>query len=318
MKVVTLTPFWAEELAARLHEGITLVAVDKADRAALERDLPGAQILVTTQFDHALAPLCTSLELIICPAAGTEGIDRDVLPPGVEVKNGIGHEIPIAEYVIGALVALYQRFHAADAALRRNVWQFGFFGSRAMVGELYGSNLGLVGFGRIGFEVARRASAFGMRRSAVTLHPDKPVEPGVVDAKPGDLARAEDVDALVSTADALVIACELSPLTHGLIDARRLRLMKPAAVIVNVARGPIVDEGALFEALQSKRLGGAAIDVWYSYPELGSSVQAPSRFPFGELENVLMTPHQSAWTPGTKERRLEFFARTINDHAMER
>jgi len=312
MKVVSLSPLWRDELAAELAPGITLLALDASDAPRVTKELADAAVVLTTRFDRGMAEKCGALELIVCPAAGTEGIDRDSMPPGVGLVNGVGHEIPMAEYVIGALVALRQRFLQADRALRAGVWRYGFFGDGETVEEMYGSSLGIVGFGRIGAEVARRANAMGVRCRAVTLHTDKPVEPGLLTARPGALDRPSDVDDLVAASNALVIACEHAALTHGLIDDRRLGMMRRTAVLVNVSRGPIVEEQALYEALETKSIAGAAIDVWYRYPEDGVREVKPSSYPFHTLENVLMTPHSSAWTPAAKRRRLEFLAARIN------
>ncbi len=103
--------------------------------------------------------------------------------------------------------------------------------------------------------------------------------------------------------DILLIACALGPETQGLIDARRLALMKPGAVLINVARAPIVDEAALFSALKEGHLGGAAIDVWSREPTSDEPQRRPSEYPFHELPNVLMTPHCSGFTDGAVERR---------------
>jgi phosphoglycerate dehydrogenase-like enzyme len=312
VKVVSFTGRWREELQARLDEGIRLCVVDPADLEAMRRELPDAAVLITTSFDARLTPLCASLRLILCPAAGTERIDRNALPAGVEVINGVGHEQPMAEYVIGALVAMRQRFAAADAALRRGRWTYGFFGKGAFVEELYGSSLGIVGYGRIGVEIAKRAVAFGMRCGAVTFHPGKPFDRTLLALGLGDISNGADVDRLVAGSDAVVCACELSPVTAGLLDARRLGTMRPNAVLVNVARGPIVDERALFDALQHRRLAGAAIDVWYRYPEDGGDA-SPADLPFNDLDDVLMTPHSSGWTAGAQTRKLHAVAEQINE-----
>lgn len=318
LKVVSLSPSWLEDLSGRLDEGISLVAADPRDPAGLSAAIADAQVIVTTRFDAEMARGARALELLICPAAGTEMIDRSALPKGVELFAGIGHEVPMAEYAIGALVALRQRFFAADAALRRGVWRFGYFGAREPLDELWGSSLGLVGFGRVGAEIARRASAFGMKCRAVTLHPDKAVAPGSLVEPPGPLDVPASVDALIEQSDALVVACALSPLTQGFIDARRFRLMRPHAVLVNVARGPVVDERALFEALSSRRIAGAAIDVWYRYPRKPEDVVKPGDLAFETLDNIIMTPHSSAWTPAARERRIAYIASTINEHAAAR
>jgi phosphoglycerate dehydrogenase-like enzyme len=252
--------------------------------------------------------------LLVCPAAGTEQIDRAALPPGVVVFNGRGHEIPMAEYAIGCLVALRQHLLESDAALRRGEWRYGFYGD-GMLGELYGSNLGMVGFGRIGQAIALRAAAFGMRCAAVTLHPQRP-RTGSGDLEfLGKLDDASDVDRLVRWADGLVLCCELSPLTRGLIDGRRLGMMKSSALLVNVARGAVAVEHDLYDALAEKRIAGAALDVWYHYPHGPGVMRRPSDLPFHELSNVIMTPHASGWTDAAKTRRLAAMADAINDFA---
>jgi len=314
VKVVSLMPFGNEELAALLDSPLRLVVVPADDQEALRRELAEAQIVIASQFDRAMAALCPRLRLLQCPAAGTDRIDREALPPGVQLANGGGHEIPIAEYVIGALVALRQQLLQGDRALRRGEWHHGFWSGRGRIGELHGSTLGLLGLGGIGREVARRAAAFGMTTRALTLHPDRArSEPGL-DAV-GPLGDSGAVDDLVASSDAIAICCELSPLTRDLIDARRLDLMKRDAVLVNVARGPIVNEQALFEALRDGRIAGAALDVWYRYPERPGAPAAPSSLPFGELENVIMSPHTSGWTAGQIRRKLEMLAANLNAFA---
>lgn len=312
MKVVSFSHLWRDELGSLLDSDIEFVAVDPDDGAAQLSSLADADVLVSTKFDAAMARAAGRLRLLLCPSAGTEGIDREQLPPGVGLLNGEGHEIPIAEYVIGALVALRQRTFAADRALRDGRWEFGFLGAGGFVGELYGSKLGMLGYGRIGKEIVQRAAAFGIETVALTMRPERVTTkpPGL--ALVGDLKDRAAVDAVVSRSDALVICCELSAQTRGLIDARRLGLMKKHAVIVNIARGPIVDEEALYEALKGRKIDGAALDVWYEYPhERGQRVH-PSRFPFGELDNVIMTPHCSGWTEGHRRRKLGRMADAIH------
>lgn len=317
MRVVSLSPLWNEDLKLTLDPGIAFVTADPKDRAARDEALVQAEILISAEFTAEMARAAVRLRLLICPAAGTEAIDRTALPPGVPLVSGTGHEIPMAEYVMGVLIALRQHLFGGDAALRRGGWRYGFHGPAAMLQEVYGSALGLVGFGRIGSEVAKRAAAFGMTCAALTLHPDKPRGCAQMLEFLGGLAVAADVDKLVSWSDALVLCCELSPQTRGLLDARRLELMKPSAVVINVSRGPVAVERDLYEALARGRIAGAALDVWYRYPRAPGAVQLPSGMPFQKLENVIMTPHSSAWTEQAKRRRLASMAKTINDFARE-
>jgi phosphoglycerate dehydrogenase-like enzyme len=312
VKVVSLSEYWRDELPALLDEGLDFVAVDATDTAALRTALADAEVLITTQFTRDVAALCNNLRLLVCPAAGTEGIDRPALPAGVRLVSGRGHEIPMAEYAIGALVALRQHFLDADGALRRGEWKYGFLGSAGAHEELCGSALGLIGFGAIGQAIASRAVAFGMRCAAVTLHPQKHAGEGISLEFLGCLASGEDVDRLVSWCDALVLCCELSDVTRGIMDARRFHLMKREALVVNVARGAIAEEKDFYDALASSRITGAAIDVWYQYPP---AKDAPSQYPFADLHNVIMTPHSSGWSEQARRRRGEAMARAINEFA---
>ena len=109
----------------------------------------------------------------------------------------------------------------------------------------------------------------------------------------------------------VVVSLPLSASTHGLVNASALAAMRPDAVLVNVGRGPVVDEKALFDALRMRRIGGAVIDTWYHYPTPSQPECAPSAFDFASLDNVLMTPHMSGWTAGTVRRRQETLADNI-------
>src|SRR5271165_1888414 len=322
MNIAVLVPHWAGRLAAALQTPASpggarfdVVAVDPADPTASRDVLSGAEVVVTGRFDAQLAAQCPALKLLVCPWAGTENIDRAALPAGVSLISGGGTEEPIAEYVIGALVALRHHILEADRALRGGEWLYSYTGDGAFVDELFGSTLGLLGYGRIGHEIAKRAVAFGMTCKALTMHPQRAQGADRASCEPGPLSDPASVDELVAGCDALAVCCELSDVTRGMIDARRLQSMKPTAVLVNVARGPIVVERDLYEALRDRRIAGAAIDVWYQYPQPGSKHASPSAYPFDQLGNVIMTPHDSGWTQAAMRRRLEGIARAISSFA---
>jgi len=317
VRVVAVHGLWHEELRARLDPSVEFTDVSGCDRQQRDAALADADVIISVIFDAEMASAARRLRLLICPAAGTERIDRSALPSGVRLINATGHEIPIAEHVLGALIALRRHFGAADAALRNGEWRYGYQNPERMLEEVHGSNLGLIGFGRIGQEVAVRAASFGMHCAALTLHPEKHEGAALQLAWLGQLGDAHEIDKLVAWSDAVVVCCELSPQTQGLLDSRRFGLMKPTAVLVNVARGAIVVEDDLYEALRSRRIAAAALDVWYNYPHRSQEQAQPSARPFHELDNVLMTPHCSGWTEGNKERRLAWLSRTINSFAAE-
>jgi len=124
------------------------------------------------------------------------------------------------------------------------------------------------------------------------------------------IAGPERLDDVLRQADYLAVTLSLSSTTRNLIDDRRLRLMKPTAYLVNVARAEIFDETALYAALQSSRIAGAALDVWYRYPT-SAEPTPPATQPFHELHSVIMTPHVSGWTEGMLEARASLIATNI-------
>ncbi len=150
IRLVAVNSLWVEALLPLLPATVELVNVDGVPVAERDAALADARIVLSVVFDAAMAKATPHLELLICPAAGTEHIDRSILPPHVRLLNAPGAETAIAEYVIGALVALRRHFAQADAALRRGEWLYGFHNAPTLLRELSGSALGMVGFGPLG------------------------------------------------------------------------------------------------------------------------------------------------------------------------
>jgi len=241
------------------------------------------------------------------PGAGLDRVDRGALGPETALANAYGHDVGIAEYVMGAMLALARNFCRIDASLRQGRWESVWSGTPVPLwSELAGKTLGIVGYGRIGQAVARRALAFDMEVMAIRRDASRPDPHGLV-----YLRGPEALDDVLARADVLALTLTLTPDTRGLIDARALALMKPTAVLINVARGEVVDEDALYEALSGGALAGAALDVWYRYPQ-GSTPTLPGHRPFHTLPNVLMTPHVSGWTEGMMEARATVIAENIH------
>jgi D-3-phosphoglycerate dehydrogenase len=183
----------------------------------------------------------------------------------------------VAEHALYLMLALAKRGPALDRAVRTGAWPRAFGAI-----ELRDLTCLVVGYGRIGRQVARRAAAFAMR--ILVVDPEVSAE---VAARDG-CTRAETLEDGLRQADFVVVACALAPSTRGLIDARAFAAMKPAAFVVNVARGPIVDEQALVAALGERRIAGAGLDVLETEPPHGDH-------PLFALENVVLTPHTAAY-----------------------
>lgn len=245
-----------------------------------------------------------AFRLLHVPGAGTDGIDFAALPPSAWVCNVYEHEGPIAEFALASMLEWEIGLCGLRAGFSAAAWPE-LYRNRAPHGELNGRTLGLIGFGRIGREVARRAQAFGMHVVAVRGRPGPP------DDCADEAFGPDGLHQVLARADYLVIACPLDPATRGMIGAAELAAMKPGAVLVNVSRAEVIDEKALFRALEERRIRGASLDVWYRYPDGTGDRVAPSRFPFHRLENAVCTPHVSAWTTALPERRYALIANNL-------
>ena len=298
---------FAASLEARVRSRLSVPCdVVVADEAAIVSKLAEVDVLVTLAFTPAMGAAGGRLKLVQVPGAGLDRIDRTAVPPGTWLANAYGHEVGIAEYVMGVMLAWTRDLGRLDAALHQGTWL-----SQWAVGvpppptwpELAGKTLGILGYGRIGAKLARRARAFDMNVLAVRrqlTERDELVE----------LLGPESLGTVLARADYVAVTLSLSPETRGLLGARELALMKPTALLINVARAEIVDEDALYEALAKRTIAGAALDVWYRYPA-AAGVTLPGRRPFHELPNVIMTPHVSGWTEGMLEARAALIADNI-------
>jgi phosphoglycerate dehydrogenase-like enzyme len=278
---------------------------DPVDRSLLPGAAEDADILVSNRW-LADFPPAPKFRLVQSVATGVELFDMASLPKGCAVCNSFGHETAIAEYVVMAMLALHHRFFQISGEFReRGSWATSWVQSGTPHGEVRGSTLGIVGYGRVGREVARRAAPLGCRILAANRSPRE---------KDNDVERIYPLaalDEMLPLCDTVAICTALGPETTGLIDARRLGLMKPGAFLINIARGQVIDEDPLFAVLSEGRLGGAAIDVWWQYPSPAEPNRRGSRHPFHELPNVIVTPHNSGWTGGTVRRRWDEIADNI-------
>jgi glycerate dehydrogenase len=290
------------------------------DASALLRVLPGLQLHDTTRqeevaeriagceavllnklrIDGTLIEATPTLRLIGLSATGTDNVDLEAARRhGVAVCNIRDYCTPsVVQHVLGAILALTHRF--ADYA-RLAVQRWGqsprFTLLDYPIRELRGRVLGIVGWGVLGRAVAAACeSALGMRV--------------LVANRPGGerLAGRLDLDELLAQADVLTLHCPLTPATRGLIDARALARMKPDALLINTARGALVDARALADALRAGRLGGAAIDVLPQEPPVdGSPLFAP------HIPNLLLTPHTAWAARESRQRALEELAANVAD-----
>jgi D-3-phosphoglycerate dehydrogenase len=252
------------------------------DAAELARRLADCQALVVrsqTRVTRQLIEAAPHLKVIARAGVGVDNVDvAAATHHGIVVVNSPeGNTISAAEHTMALLLGAARHLPQAHASVVEGRWERGRFTGQ----ELYNKTLGVVGLGRIGREVAARAASFKMK--VLACDPFVSVEY----ARERGIELVE-LDEMLAQSDFVTLHVPLTPETEGLIDARRLALMKPEAVLVNCARGGIVDEEALYEALSRGRLAGAALDVYRQEPPVGS--------PLLSLPNVVLTPHLAAST----------------------
>lgn len=255
-------------------------------------------------------PATNRLKLYQIPFTGYDWIREDELPAGVLFCNTFEHETTIAEHVmLGMLEFQLGLMRDTDPHMRRHSYDGRSISAGPMHREMRGATVGIVGHGHIGREIAIRSKAFGMKVMAVSRSVRDEGE--LVDW----YGTVEQMDTLLAESDFVIVCAPLDDVTRGMIGTEQFAKMKPDGVICNVGRGEVVDEAALYEALQSKRIRGGIIDVWYVYPNADDANPWPSRFPFQKLDNVIMSPHNSAWTQEMADRRWAFVASNLDRFA---
>jgi phosphoglycerate dehydrogenase-like enzyme len=237
-----------------------------------------------------------------------------MLSSPVVFTNSAGvHAPPMAETVIAMLLYFGRGLDFAVDAQHRAEWTTEpYYVADAPLGELSDATIGIVGFGGIGREVARRVASLGARVIAAKRSPAQPgeanLEPvaggGVLGSRIEIVWGASGLDAVYRESDAVIVAAPDTPETRGMIDAEALRRMKRGAVLVNVARGRLVDETALIEALREGAIRGAGLDVFSREP-------LPDDSPLWSMSNVVMTPHVSAVTRGFWGREAGLILRNL-------
>jgi D-3-phosphoglycerate dehydrogenase len=268
------------------HEVIEAKGLAAPDLLTALKGVQGLLVRSATKVTAEVLAGAPDLKVVVRAGTGLDNVDRIAADArGVVVRNTPdANSVSVAEITFGMLLALERHLALAAADLRAGRWEKSKYAGR----ELFGRTLGVIGFGRIGREVATRARAFGMP----VLAYDDLVRKGPAGF---EWVRHVDRDALLRESDVVSLHVPLTEHTRHSISTREFGLMKPDAVLVNASRGGIVDETALHAALVSERLRAAAIDVFEREP-------APADHPLLRLQNVLALPHLGASTSEAQRR----------------
>ena len=283
-----LTGAWADA-QAHIHELETrghAVAFLPQEKDPLPRDPEWVEGVVCNGLFlyHSIDEL-PNLRFIQLTSAGLDRVPLEKIKArGIRLYNARGvYSAPMAEFALAGVLALCTRLPFFLDRQKARAWE-----KRRDLWELAGRRVTVLGCGSVGTECARRFTALGCSVTGVDLVPRE-------DPTFAAILPLEALDGLLPETDALILTLPLTPETRGLLDARRLALLKEGAIIVNIARGPIVDETALIGALEGGRLGGAVLDVFETEP-------LPESSPLWTLENVILTPHNSFVGNGNSAR----------------
>jgi phosphoglycerate dehydrogenase-like enzyme len=289
-----------DRLAAAIRPD-RLLAVDPDDTPAVDAALAEAEVAILAgDLDqrHVQAP---KLKWIHCDHAGlTRSARPEVFGRGLVVTGSAGRSGPaLAEHVLMFALMLCSRYPDFYDAQKRHEWRR--VPQMDSLRALYGRTIGILGMGHTGVELAARAKAFNMRVLGYRRRDTAP-PPGVDRMFSAD--KGETIDPILDEADVLALVLNLSDATHHLIGAREIARMKPSAIIVNLARGRIIDQDALIAALEEGRLAGAGLDVTVPEP-------LPPDHRLWDIPNVLITPHFTAAVPDKIDRSLDVITENI-------
>src|ERR1035437_4171997 len=292
-------PVW---FAERLRKDFPNIAISHlSDYSRLNEEIVDADVLMAWSIRPEQIAAAKKLRWIHSPAAAVNQLmfpelvnSEIVLTNAREVHGPV-----VAEHVIALIFALAKKIPDSVRLQEKHVWgQQILWDELPRIREIAGATVGMVGLGSIGRPVVKSAKALGMRVIAVREHPEKGREGA--DAVFGEA----QIDEVFRQADYIVLAAPVTASTKALVSAGRLALMKPDACLINVGRGPLIDEPALATALREKRIGGAALDVFPKEPLAADS-------PLWDVPNLLITPHTAALTDKLWERQYALFSENL-------
>jgi len=270
------------------------------------------RILIAGRPKRALLEASESLEALIIPWAGIPPSTKELLKeyPHFGVHNLHYNAISTAEFAMALLLAAAKKLVPIDRSFREHDWTNRYLPNPSIL--LKGKQALILGYGEIGHRVGKMCLSFGMKVSAVRRSIDVRLTEGAVELYP-----MKEMMKVLANASILFVCLPETSDTIGLIGKDELDRLPEDAILVNIARGAIVQEKALYNALSTGKLAAAGLDVWYQYPENeeARSHTPPSAYPFHELDNVVMSPHRAGGWTESDLGRMEHLARLLNQAA---
>lgn len=243
----------------------------------------------------------TKAKFIQNPFAGVENFDFELLGQyDIELYNSHSNGKAVAEHALALMFSLARLIPQHDSMLREGKWNRDMKDINLFSTSLIGKTVGILGYGGIGRALGQLLENFDVKIMAMVR--DKNREYEELDF----IGDESDLDYILKESDFLVSTLPLTDKTKGLIDEEKINLMKKDAYIINVSRGPIIEEKALYNALKDEKIGGAAIDSWYNYPKDFKDITFPSKnYDFHKLNNIVMSPHRAAMVKGELSNAID-------------
>ena len=293
-------------LKSNLDSKNCLEFIHIADDLDLKNKIVDLDILTTYDISESIFPQAS--DKLKWVHFGSAGIENSIFPSILKSKtiitNASGvHSGPVSEFVMGIILYLSKGFGRCENFKNDAVWTQWELARKTI--QLGGKTLGIIGFGNIGKAIAKKAKIFDMKVIATRRLQKKIENKKIVD----ELIPLSDLDYLLAKSDYIVIACPLTPLTQGMIGSKELAKMKSTAFIINIARGKIIDESALIDSLQNKRIAGAGLDVYSTEP-------LDKHSPLFGLDNVFLSPHISGNFPEYQRDVILQFADNLNRYLL--
>lgn len=293
-----------EVLHSLLDPGIHLTVGDEIPSP------PDYQVLINGTPKRDQLEASPYLHSLVIPYAGLPVNTRTLLLdfPHLKVYNLHHNAAPTAEMAIALLLAAAKHLVSIDHTFRHHDWTPRYQPNPSPT--LEGKTALILGFGHIGQRVGRICQALGMEVIALRRQPGAPL----IHSVQAEIHAPQALEELLPLADMLIITLPFTPQTDGLIGPHQLSLMKPGGILVNVGRGRIVDQEALYNVLKDGTLGAAGLDVWYNYPENPDqrTNTPPADYPFHELENIIMSPHRGGGSQESERLRMRHLAELLN------
>ncbi len=298
------------ELNKKAKINLEFIVPKKDEKEAIKKYLKEVEVVIGGTFSREDLKQAKKLKLIQIPFAGVDKLDFSLYKkyPNIFICNIHAHKFAVAEHAFALILALVKNIVTNDRDLRLGKWHG--FSTKEPTIQLQGKKLGIIGLGSIGWEIAKIGHSLGMKLYALKR---KIEEKDLKKKKILEfLGEKKDLEKVIKESDFIVVTVPLTRETKGLIGKKELKLMK-GKYLINISRGVVVDEEALFISLKEGNLAGAAIDTWYQYPSSEQRETLPSKYDFQKLNNVVMSPHTAGYT----DRALEENIKSVFDNIVK-